>query len=257
MLNTDSKLVSTIIWLAVAAIVADGAWTLFRWPAPDAVLRTVLNSGLAALVHRNQVIFAALLGFGGMALAYGLNAWRERAERRHILERAERRDGSVLAQEAREIATLCESAAQRLETESASASLATVQKQLAHALAPNAHMLLAASPEALARLGAGASSAARSVRLDVQRLRAATETPARDGDGGNPAGAARTVASLAAQTAASARLSCQVFDALAKVGPAAADRAHARQAADTADRMRPSLHHASDSPPSPRLLPAA
>lgn len=256
MLNTDSKLVSLIVWLAVAAIVVSGAWTFFRWPAAEVMLRNLLDSELAAFMHRNQIIFAALLGLGGASLAYLFNGWRDRAERRHVIERAERRDGSVLAREARDIADLCEAAAERFEGEGSNAT--AIARQLAPALAPQAHMLLAASPAELARLGAGASAAARAVRLDVQRLVGALEPMLGTGESssGSPSNQiTRGAAALATRAARSARSGSLVFDALAKSGPAEADRVSMRLAAGSVGSM--ALQTNDNSSTSPRLLPAA
>lgn len=255
MLNTDSRLLSSLVWLAIAAICADAAWAFFNWPAPQALLGSFLDSGLAGFIHRNQLALAGLCGFGGLAFSFLFNGWRDRAERRHVLERAERRDGGVLAREAKDIAEVCAAAARRLAVDSA--AVGGVARQLKSALVPDAHMLLAATAPDFARLGAGASAAARALRLDVRQLGAALEAVLADGDG-KGAGSdtlSRGIAALALRTAATAKDAMPVFDALAKIGPKAADRIPLRALADDSGSGRLLGHEGGTS--LSRLLPAA
>lgn len=243
MLNTDSRVVAGLVWLAIAAIGLSFLWSYFDWPHAYAALRILLDSEIASFAARNQVIVSGLLGFGALAVAYVLNGWRDRHERRGAKERSERRDGSVLAREAAELAVVCEQAARQLNVRGAPAS--TVVADLKLALAPGDHLLLSATPLDLARLGQGAAGAARAARASIRRLAETLDTAARD------EAAARAIATRAVEAAFAARSATRIFEALAKGGP------------DAADRMRRNLHDV----PAPaelqheeeprRLLPAA
>lgn len=217
MLNSDSKLVRTAIWLAIAGFVTQFFWSLFAWPAPGIVLQHLHDSQLAAFANRNQTALATLLGLGGLAVAYSLNGWRDRAERRHVIERAERRTAEVLAREASDLAATCETAARHLVARGA--QTAPIIAGLRASVAMRDHMLLAAPAHDLARLGAGATAAARTTRSAIGRLVEAVESSTRE-----DAGAARTIATRAVEASFAARDAGRVFAALAKSGPPAADR---------------------------------
>lgn len=230
MLNTESKLASTAIWLAIAGFVVHFFWSLFAWPAPAVVLQQLHDSQIAAFANRNQTALATLLGLGGLALAYTLNGWRDRAERRHVVERAERRTAEVLAREADELAATCEAAARQLVARGA--QTAPIITGLRTSVAMRDHMLLAAPVHDFARLGSGASAAARTARSAIRRLVDAVEANARD-----EAGAARGLATRAIEASFAAREAGRIFAALAKSGPSAADRLR-WSPADTADIER-------------------
>ncbi len=249
MLSTDSKLTSLLVWLAIAAIVTNAAWTFFTWPAPDALLSRLLDSDLAAFAHRNQTIVAGLLGAGSLALAYVLNGWRDRTERRHVFERAERRDGAVLAREAKELAAACEAAARHLTVRGAPP--AGVVAELKIAVAPGDHMLLAVPVADFARLGAGASSAARVVRHTMRRLTEVLETSTKDDVAGT-----RNISARAMEAALAARNAAPVFEALASAGPKAADRIRMQASPEAGDSDR-LIAYDDEAARASRLLPAA
>ncbi len=217
MLNSESKLVSTAIWLAITGFIVQFFWSLFAWPAPATVLQHIHDSELAAFANRNQTALATLLGLGGLALAYVLNGWRDRTERRHVIERAERRTAEVLAREAGELAATCETAARQLVTRGA--QTAPIIAGLRTSVAMRDHMLLAAPAQDFARLGAGASAAARSTRSAISRLVEAVDASTRE-----EAGAPPGIATRAVEASFAAREASRIFAAVAKSGPPAADR---------------------------------
>ena len=232
MLNTQSRPTQLLVWLAIAAICLEFLWSYFAWPAPDVALVRLLDSELADFAARNQTLIGALAGLGGLAVAYLLNGWRDRVDRRGAVARAERRDGAVLAREAREVADACERAARQLaaRTQPAAAAMADLRTSLA----PGEHMLLAAPAVDLARLGQGAGAAARSVRLAVRRLGEVLDGAAKDPRDE----AARPVAARAVEACFVARGASRVFEALAAGGPAVADKLRLMPGADDAELER-------------------
>ena len=218
MLNTQSRSASLLIWLVILAIVAQFVWSFWSLPAPGTLVAGLLQTEIAAFAARNQVLIAGLGGFGGASLAYLVNGWRDRAERRHALERMQKRAGAVLAQEARDMASACSIAARSLSDTSPGA--AQVLSELTAATTAGDHALLSASAMELSRLGPGASAAVRGVRASVRRTATAIAAARAD----EPQGL-RTVATRARETAATALAATHVFDALAKGGIAAADKA--------------------------------
>lgn len=248
MLNTESRLARSLIWLAILGLVTQFFWSYFAWPAPDGVVSNLLASDLANFIARNQTVVSGLLGFGGLTLAYLLNGWRDRTERRHVIERAERRDAGVLAREAGELATTCEQAARAL---AGRGSTAATVSGLRASVAMRDHMLLATPAADLARLGAGASAAARSVRSSVARLVDSVEANGKD----DPA-SARAIATRALEVSFAAKEAHRVFDALARSGPQTADRLRMMPLPETSDIER-MLSPVEDSGLTPRLLPAA
>ena len=177
MLNTESRLARSLIWLAILGLVSQFCWSYFAWPAPHLIVSNLLASDLANFIARNQTVVTGLVGFGGLTLAYLLDGWRDRAERRHVIERAEQRDAGVLAREAVELATTCEQAARAL---AGRGSTAATVSGLRASVAMRDHMLLATPAADLARLGAGAGAAARSVRASVARLVDSVEANGKD-----------------------------------------------------------------------------
>ena len=201
MLNTESRLARTVIWVAIAGFAGQFLWSVFAWPAPGVLLQQLHDSPFAAFANRNQTALATVLAGGGLALAYLFNGWRDRAERRHAIERAERRDAGVLSREAGTIAATCETAARQLVARGAAP--APIIAGLRASIALRDHMLLAAPATSLARLGAGASTAARVVRASVGPLVEAVEAYGRDETGPTPGIATRALeASFAARDAA-------------------------------------------------------
>ena len=249
MLNTESRVVGSLIWLAVLGLFATFVWHVFAWPSPAGLVRMLLDSELASFVARNQTVLAGLLGFGGLALGYLFNGWRDRTERRHVIERAERRDARVLAREASDLAVICEAAARQLIVRSTAAT--GLIANLRASLAMRDHMLLAASAGDLARLGAGASSASRTVRASVHRLVEAVEHHNRD-----DAQSLRGIAARALESAFSAREAGRVFETLARSGPMAADRVRLMPPPETSEIER-LLGPGEEAIRTSRLLPAA
>ncbi len=234
--------------VAILGLVIEFCWSYFVWPAPRALIADLLASDLASFVARNQTVLAGLLGFGGLALAYLVNGWRERTERRHVIERAERRDAGVLAREAGELAATCEQAARLLAVRGQAGG--TIPG-LRASLAMRDHMLLATPAADLARLGAGASSAARSVRASVARLVDSVETHGKDDAAG-----ARAIAARALEVSFAAKEAHRIFEALARSGTQAADRLRLMPLPDSSDIER-MLGPADETGRTQRLLPAA
>ena len=249
MLNTQSRLAGTAIWATIAAFCGESLWSLFAWPAPGMMLQGLLASDLADFVSRNQLAVTGLLGFGGLALAYLFNGWRDRAERRHVIERAERRDAGCLAREASELATTCETAARQLAARGA--VTAPIIARLRASVALRDHMLLATPAKDLARLGAGASMAARSVRASVNRLVDAVEAQDRD-----EAGSTRGLATRALEASFAAHDAARIFEALAKSGVPSANRLRLMPLPDAAEIER-ALGPSEDLGRPSRLQPAA
>ena len=249
MLNAESRLARLTIWLAVTGFVAAFAWAAFAWPSPGALLQQLHDSPLAAFANRNQTALATLLGLSGLALAYLLNGWRDRAERRHVVERAEKRTAQVLAREAGELAATCETAARQLVARGA--QTAPIVAELRTSVAMRDHMLLATPAHNIARLGAGAAAAARAVRSSVAGLVEMVEASGRD-----EAGAPRGIASRALEASFAAREASRIFEALAKAGPVAADRLRFTAQPDNADIERV-LGAGDESGRPSRLQPAA
>ena len=249
MLNTQSRLAGTLIWASIAGFASQFLWSVFAWPAPGVLLQQLHDSPFAAFANRNQTALATVLAGGGLAVAYLLNGWRDRAERRHAIERAERRDAAVLAREAAAIAATCETAARQLVARGTTA--APIIAGLRASVAMRDHMLLAAPAFSLARLGGGASTAARSVRASVSRLVEAVEAHGRD-----ESGPARGIATRALETSFAARDATRVFEALAKSGVPSADRLRLMPLPETADIERV-LSPGDDTGRPSRLQPAA
>ena len=249
MLNTESRLAKSVIWLAIGGFAGEFLWSVLAWPAPGVLLQQIYDSRLVAFANRNQTALATLLGLGGLALAYLLNGWRDRAERRHVVERAEKRTAQVLAREAGELAATCETAARQLVARGA--QTAPIIAGLRTSVAMRDHMLLATPAHDIARLGAGAAAAARAVRASVARLVEMVEASNRD-----EAGAPRGIATRALEASFAAREASRVFEALAKAGPSAADRLRSLGQPDNADIER--VLGSSEDPGRPsRLQPAA
>ncbi len=248
MLNTESKLASTVIWLAIAGFVTQFIWSLFAWPTPLVALQHMHDSQIAAFANRNQTALATLFGLGGLAVAYILNGWRDRTERRHVIERAERRTAAVLAREATELAATCETAARQLVARGA--QTVPIIAGLRTSVAMRDHMLLAAPVHDLARLGPGACAAARTARSAISRLVETVEASTRE-----EAGAARGIATRAIEASFAAREAGRVFAALAKSGPPAADRLRLIPA--EASEIERSLTAIDDAERPARLQPAA
>ena len=238
MLNTQSRLTAFIVWLAVAAIVGLAAWSFLGLAAPLELLANGLDSQAAALINRNQVLIAGLLGFGSMAFAYLFNGWRDRAERRHVLERAEQRLARVLA----------------LEAEALSAGLAAsveapvpggMRARLAELTEPGDSLLLGISISELSRLGPGTLAAVQAVRRSVRRL-AGLAAPGREDT------SSRTAMPLILEAAFTARNAAHMLHILGEKGPAAAERTRLILPSESDVAMA-----LADMTPKGRLLPAA
>ena len=245
MLNTESRLVSLVVWLAVACIVLQFLWTFFAWPPLHVMVRAALDSEVAAIAGRNQTLIGTLGGLGGLAVAYVLNGWRNRTEARHAIERREKRLASVLAREAEEIAAACEQAARQL----AGRNAAPARAALAPAVAPAATVLLSAAMADIAVLGAGAAAAVRKLRAATARLGVTLDGTRDDGP------AARSAALEAMEAAAAAHDAARVLTVVAVHGPLAGDRVLSVPAPAAAD-LEAALGLAADTA-APRLLPAA
>jgi hypothetical protein len=248
MLNIESRRARFLVWLAIAIIVSDFLWTFLDWPSVPEIFRTLADSELGNMVGRNQTFIGALIGLGGLALAYLLNGWRDRAEQRHAIERAERRLGGVLAREAQGIAAACAAAAEALAGRSA--GLDQIARSLKSRLAPEDHVLLSSRAAELARLGAGAAAAAKEVRRTCRHLLEALDR----GTGGE-ASDQRLIGARAIETALAAQESARIFEAVAGKGPALADRLRLLPAAGIIETER--LLEGGAEGQAARLLPAA
>ncbi|MBS0241178.1 MAG: hypothetical protein JSS20_03300 [Proteobacteria bacterium] len=227
MLNTESRLTAMLIWLAIVALVTRAAWTFFALAPPLALLADLRATPLAGWLWRNQYATAGLLGFGGLAIAYVLNGWRDRAERRHVIERADARLASVLCREAAEIGA----ALQQLSRERIADTTETTDR-----------VMLSAAMSEFAPLGAGVASAVGGLRQAVRRLSRAIETGADVGD--------VAISDAVARAIGAAEHAIVVLEAYANKGPAAADRVPRPAFENTGPR-------ALEAPHAPRLLPAA
>jgi hypothetical protein len=167
MLNTESRLAASLIWLAILALSLKFIWTLFALPPPGDTLAALAETPFAGWLVRNQVMITGLAGFGGLAIAYLLNGWRDRAERRHVLERAEKRLAGVLAREATLIAGNLEAAGTGLAQGRISAPQRTF---VAEAVEPSDRVLLSAPIADLAVLGPAAAAAIGSLRRALRRV---------------------------------------------------------------------------------------
>lgn len=230
MLNTESRLAAAIIWLAILAICARFAWTFFQLPPPIAILSTLASSRLAAWISAHQVLVAGLGGFAGLALAYVLDGWRDRAERRHVVERAEQRLASVLAREAAHIASSLDPAAR------------SSRERLTETIDAADRVILSRPIGDFASLGAAATAAIGALRQSIRRLTRLVEAGAEHGDS--------ALAAAVSAAARSARDAAHVLEICRSKGPAAADRMRVLHTESTE-------HPALEAPPAPRLLPAA
>jgi len=215
MLNTESRGGAFAIWAAITGLVAHAIWIFLGWPGIADATHLVLASESAAFASRNQILIAGLAGFGGLALAYLWNGWRNRSEALHALERQERRLGGVLASEATALADACEAAARQLAGKAGGGGVAI--SGLARSIKGSEHALLSMSAADLARLGPGAAAAARNIRTAVRGLGEALDL-AKPDDTGN-----RHLAVRAMETALIARTGASVLEALGKRGVEAAD----------------------------------
>jgi len=247
MLNTQSRLASSAIWLAVAYIVAEFLWTLLTLPPLHVLVRAMLDSEVAAMVSRNQTLVGALAGFGGLAVALLLDGWRGRAEARHAIERREKRLAAVLAREAADLATLCEESARQLAARAGTGGRTTAT--LGEAVAPPATVLVGAGIADLACLGAAAVAGIRRVRTATGRLQRLLEASRDDATG------TKAVALEAMQVAAAARGATRLLEATAAGGPGAADRMRVEPAPSAAE-SEAALGLSGDGSPT-RLVPAA
>lgn len=229
MLNSQSRLESLVIWLAIAYIAAQFAWTLFAWPPLHVIVRAILDSEGAAMASRNQTLIGSIVGLGGLAFAYLANGWRDRAEARHAVERRERRLAGVMAREAEDIATATETAARQLASARTAGSATRVAATIGEALKPATSLLIGGSMADVAVLGAGAAAATRALRTQAAELATAAAS-ARD-----DAASARTLAVGAMGTAAAARDAARVLGIVAARGPAAGDRLRLMPAPSAAD----------------------
>jgi hypothetical protein len=239
MLNTESRLTACLIWLAILALSLKFIWTLLALPLPADALAGLARSPLADWLVRNQVMVTGLAGFGGLAFAYLLNGWRDRAERRHVLERAEKRLAAVLAREATILAAGLEEASYGLGQTRISAPQRAV---IAEAVEPNDRVLLSAPISDLAVLGPGAASAIGSLRQAARRVAALA--------GDRDEAAEHRLGEAVLEAARAARSAEMVLTVHHTRGPAAADRL----------RIVPSSSAAMtalEAPLPARLLPAA
>ena len=244
MLNTRSSSACGLIWLTITAIAAQAAWTLLGLGQPQALWRTIADSEFAAVLGRNQAIITGLVGIGALTCAYLFNGWRDRAERRHSGERAEKRLADVLSREASGLAVALEDVA---KASVSAGGLAAARGRLADATSAEDRLLLAAPMPELARLGAGATAAVQAVRRGVRRLSGLSDS--RD------EAPSRQVAVAAIEAAFAARDAVRVFDTLSAKGSAAADRLRLMPRSET--EVRALLPDLGDITTSTRLLPAA
>jgi hypothetical protein len=240
MLNTQSRLTALLVWLAIAAIAGHALWSFLALDTPAGLVRRFAESEFAAAVTRNQVLFTGLAGFGGLALAYLLNGWRDRAERRHAIERAEKRLGAVLAREATGLADALEAALK-------ASAAGTPCARLAEIAEPRDSVLLSAPVHELSRLGPGAVGAVQVVRRGVRRLQALAE--------GRDEAQSRQLPADVISTALAARDAARVLGTLGARGPTAADRLRLvpPSESDVSDLAR----RLTDGTSVQRLLPAA
>lgn len=239
MLNTESRLSATLIWLAIAAMGLQFVWTLLQLPPPLAAAVRLQQSQLADWLVRNQVMVTGLTGFGGLALAYLVDGWRNRAGQRRAADEAETRLAAVLAREAGSIAAHLEEATRALESgRPAGAHRAAIADPLeAHDL-----VLMAAPISELAMLGAGPAAAIGGLRRSARRVLALASS--RDETADRQLGEAVHAALDAARSAT------VVLTVRRDKGAAAADRL----------RILPSRSSGMtvlDAPAATRLLPAA
>ena len=239
MLNTESQATAGLIWLAITALVLKFVWTLLALPAPADAAAMLAASPLADWLVRNQLMVTGLAGFGGLALAYLLNGWRDRAEQRHVVERSERRLAAVLERETTQIADRLDEAGRTL-TQGRSSGAA--RSRIAEAVDPRDCVVLSAGATDLARLGPGAVTAIADLRRSARRLAAMTATPDEVAD--------RPLADAASETSRVARTASLMLETYQAKGPAAADRLRILPAG-------PSAMPALEAQPSARLLPAA
>lgn len=244
MLNTDSCSAALGIWLAIVAIATQALWTLLGLGAPSALWRTIADSGLAGFLGRNQIMITGLAGIGALTFAYLFNGWRDRAERRHTGERAEKRLAAVLSREASGLAVALEDVAKATVS---GGGLAAARGRLGDATSAEDRLLLAAPMPELARLGAGATAAVQAVRRGVRRLSGLSDS--RD------EAPSRQVAVAAIEAAFAARDAVRVLDTLAAQGPAAADRLRLMPRSEA--EVRALLPDLGETATSTRLLPAA
>jgi hypothetical protein len=239
MLNTESRLTAFLIWLAILALSLKFIWTLLALPPPADVLTGLAASPLADWLARNQIMVTGLVGFGGLALAHILNGWRDRAERRHVIERAEKRLAAVLAREASVLRAALDAAGYGL----GQGRISPLQRTLvAEAVEPADRVLLSAPISDLAVLGPGAAAAVAALRQAARRISAL----ASDRD----EAAEQKLADAILEVARAARTAELVLATHCTKGPAAANRLRIVTSSNAAGT-------ALAAPTPTRLLPAA
>lgn len=238
MLNTDSRLSACVVWLAISAIVIRALWAMLAIPPVFDLMQTFQASEVAAALARNPILVAGISGFGGLAVAYLFNGWRDRAERRHTSDRAERRMAGVLAYEARALADAIEAAARKP---------AGLRTRLAAIADPHDSVLLSLQPSSLARLGSGASIAV----LELRRHLRALASPRDDRD---EATGRQTVADALA-VALTARGTAGLLETHKRKGAEIADRHRVTEPGDRDIAALAARIDAAQAPP--RLVPVA
>jgi hypothetical protein len=209
MLDTESRLTALAVWLVILAICARATWQLLGLGAPTEIAQALAASEAWSAIQRNQVLVTGLAGFGGLALAYLFNGWRDRAERRHVIERSDKRLAGVLAREAEALAGVLEAAAPGNAPAGARARLAEIVEG-------GDSLLLAAPMADLSRLGAGATDAVQTVRRSLKRISLRTDT--RD------EGSQRQLGADVLRAAVATRSAARVLKTLDEKGVTAADR---------------------------------
>lgn len=239
MLNIQSCAAASLIWLAIVAIAGWALWSLLGLGAPLDLYAAIAESGFGAFLWRNQIMITGLGGFGSLALAYLLDGWRNRTERRQAGDLADKRLASVLSREAMGLA-------EGLEDVARSGGVAA-KSRISELTALGDDLLLTAPMSEIARLGAGAVASTRAVRKTVRRLAGLAE--------GRDEVAPRPMQVAAIEAAFAARDAARVLDVLVAKGTAAADglRLLPRSELEIAGFVR---DHA-DQQPTARRLPAA
>ncbi len=217
MLNTESRLAKALIWLVVLYIGFELACAIFKPPSLAALLQALRDSALADIASRNQTLVGAVVGFGGLALALVLNGWRDRAERRHAIERRERRLAQVLAREAQALAEICDVRGRQLATRAAG-DIGSALEELVQATDEQNSVLLDCPPADLAGLGAGAAAATGTLRSKARHLAGMLQAAGEDGS------KAKDIGLRALRVAHAARDAAHLLATVAEKGPAVADK---------------------------------